>query len=106
MIAVLIVAVVQSMSSSQDENRFSEVVCLYIARALLPSNRNHNTSSLPPPLFFNYTDCHIILRLKTTGGGEGGRKMLTKARTRLRSRAAYKKLPTSVQDAMTSRHND
>ena len=39
------------------------------------------------------------------GGGEGGGGVISKARKRLRSRGAYKKLPTSVQDAM-ARHND
>ena len=38
-------------------------------------------------------------------GGGGGRDIISKARKRLCSRGAYKKLPTSVQDAMTP-HND
>ena len=46
--------------------------------------------------------------VRSAGGeeGGGGTGVLSKARKRLRSRGAYKKLPTSVQDAMSMRHTD
>ena len=71
-------------------------------------NLNIFTLSLPCPLRISFLPLTLqIMSYVGGGGGEGGagKGLISKARKRFRSRGAYKKLPTSVQDAMTG-HND